>query len=61
MPTRQERRDSERVPCKLVCHFELTKLVDSSTSTMAAISRMLETVAVATVQTERFIALYYDC
>jgi hypothetical protein len=31
MPTRQERRDSERVPCKLVCRFELTKLVDSST------------------------------
>ena len=32
MPTRQERRDSERVPCKLVCSFELTKLVDSSTA-----------------------------
>ena len=31
MPTRQERRDSERVPCKLVCPFELTKLVDKST------------------------------
>jgi hypothetical protein len=31
MPTRQERRDSERVPCKLVCSFELTKLVDSNT------------------------------
>jgi hypothetical protein len=24
MPTQQERRDSERVPCKLVCLFELT-------------------------------------
>ena len=32
MPTRQERRDSERVPCKLVCPFELTKLVDTSTA-----------------------------
>lgn len=31
MPTRQERRDSERVPCKLVCPFELTKFADSST------------------------------
>ena len=31
MPTRQERRESERVPCKLVCPFELTKLADSST------------------------------
>jgi hypothetical protein len=31
MPTRQERRDSERVPCKLVCPFELTKLVDKTT------------------------------
>jgi hypothetical protein len=31
MPTRQERRDSERVPCKLVCPFELTKLVNKST------------------------------
>ena len=31
MPTQQERIDSERVPCKLVCPFELTKLVDSST------------------------------
>jgi len=31
MPTQQERRDSERVSCKLVCLFELTKLVDSST------------------------------
>jgi len=27
MPTRQERRDSASVPCKLVCPFELTKLV----------------------------------
>jgi len=27
MRTRQERRDSARVPCKLVCPFELTKLV----------------------------------
>lgn len=27
MPTRQERRDSERVPCKLVCSFRLTKPV----------------------------------
>ena len=24
MPTQEERRDSERVPCKLVCFFELT-------------------------------------
>ena len=32
MPTRQERRSSERVPCKLVYPFELTKLVDSSTA-----------------------------
>lgn len=24
MPTQRERRDSERVPCKLVCLFELT-------------------------------------
>ena len=24
MPTQQERRDSERVPCNLVCLFELT-------------------------------------
>ncbi len=31
MPTRQERRDSERMPCNLVCPFELTKLVGSST------------------------------
>ena len=31
MPTQQERRNSERVSCKLVCLFELTKLVDSST------------------------------
>ena len=31
MPTQQERIDSERVPCKLVCLFELTKVVDSST------------------------------
>jgi hypothetical protein len=25
MPTQQERRDSERIPCKLVCLFELTQ------------------------------------
>jgi hypothetical protein len=25
MPIQQERRDSERIPCKLVCPFELTK------------------------------------
>jgi creatinine amidohydrolase/Fe(II)-dependent formamide hydrolase-like protein len=31
MPTRQERRDSERVPCKLVVPFEMTKPVDPST------------------------------
>jgi hypothetical protein len=30
MPTRQERRDSERVPCKLVIPFEMTKPVDPS-------------------------------
>ena len=27
----RERRDSERVPCRLVCPFELTKLVDKTT------------------------------
>jgi len=27
MPTQQERRDSEHVPCKLVCPFELMKPV----------------------------------
>jgi hypothetical protein len=32
MPTRQERRDSERVPCKLVVHFELMKPVDRRTA-----------------------------
>ena len=31
MPTQQERRESARVPCKLVCPFELTKVVDSHT------------------------------
>ena len=31
MPTRQERRDSERVSCKLVVPFELTKPADLST------------------------------
>ncbi len=31
MPTRQERRDSDRVPCKLVCPFELSKRANSST------------------------------
>jgi hypothetical protein len=31
MPPQQKRRDRERVSCKLVCPFELTKLVDSST------------------------------
>jgi hypothetical protein len=31
MPTQQERRDTERIPCKLVCPFELTKPVSSST------------------------------
>jgi hypothetical protein len=31
MPTQQERRDSKRVPCRLVCSFELTKLVGRST------------------------------
>ena len=31
MPTQQERRESERIPCKLVCPFELTKFVDKST------------------------------
>ena len=31
MPTRQERRESERVPCKLVIPFEMTKPVDPST------------------------------
>ena len=31
MPTRQERRESERVPCKLVVPFEMTKPVDPST------------------------------
>ena len=31
MPTRQERRESSRVPCKLVCPFELTKVVNNHT------------------------------
>jgi hypothetical protein len=31
MPTRQERRKSARVPCKLVCPFEVTKLVGTRT------------------------------
>ena len=31
MPTRQERRESARVPCKFVCPFEVTKLVAPST------------------------------
>jgi len=31
MPPQRERRESQRVPCKLVCPFELTKLVGSST------------------------------
>ena len=31
MPNQQERRNNERVPCKHVCTFELTKPVDSST------------------------------
>lgn len=31
MSTQQERRDSKRVPCKLVCPFELTKFVDTKT------------------------------
>ena len=31
MPTRRERRDRERVPCKFVVPFEMTKPVDPST------------------------------
>jgi|SRR5262245_7986050 len=31
MQTQQERRDSKRVPCRLVCSFELTKFVGRST------------------------------
>ena len=31
MPTRQERRDSNRVSCKLVVPFKMTKPVDPST------------------------------
>lgn len=31
MLTQQERRDIERVPCRLACLYELTKPVDSST------------------------------
>ena len=31
MPTQQERRTSERVPCRLACIYELTKPVDSIT------------------------------
>jgi hypothetical protein len=31
MPNQQERRDSERVPCRLACLYELTKPVDSRT------------------------------
>ena len=34
MRTRQERRDSARVPCKLVCPFELTKLVGGTAVTL---------------------------
>ena len=31
MANQQERRTIERVPCRLACHYELTKSVDSST------------------------------
>ena len=31
MPTQQERRDSERLPCKFVVPFKLTKPADPST------------------------------
>jgi hypothetical protein len=31
MPHQRERRASERVPCKLVCPFELMTLIDPST------------------------------
>lgn len=31
MQNEQERRDSKRAPCRLVCPFELTKFVDKNT------------------------------
>lgn len=31
MPNQQERRNNERVPCRLACFYELTKPVGSST------------------------------
>jgi c-di-GMP-binding flagellar brake protein YcgR len=31
MPSQTERRNNERVPCRLVCPYELTTSVDSST------------------------------
>ena len=34
MPTQEERRDSERVPCKLVCFFELTRPAGADVVTM---------------------------
>ncbi len=34
MPTQQERRDSEREPCKLVCFFELTTPAGSDAVTL---------------------------
>ncbi len=35
MPTQQERRDSERIPCKLVCPFELTKPAGADAVTLS--------------------------
>jgi PilZ domain-containing protein len=35
MPIRQERRDSERIPCKLVIPFEMTKPVDRRTAKLS--------------------------
>jgi hypothetical protein len=34
MPTQEERRDSERVACKLVCFFELTTPAGADTVTL---------------------------
>ena len=35
MPTQQERRDSERIPCKVVCPFELTRLARADAVTLS--------------------------
>ena len=35
MPTQQERRDTERIPCKVVCPFELTRLARAEAVTLS--------------------------